>query len=109
MAMRTSRMLAATGLVAALAMSCASAEAQTQRLRGTIERVDGNTLFVKTRDGAAITLKLADNVTITAVHKATRADIKAGAVFSGVAANKQADGTFTAARINVGRDGGVPN
>jgi len=202
--MRTSRMLAATGLVAALAMSCASAEAQTQRLRGTIERVDGNTLFVKTRDGAAITLKLADNVTITAVHKATRADIKegdyigsgampqadgsqkalevhifaasmrgqgdghrvwdgapnstmtngavgnivssvdgpvilvkykdgekkiivgpetpivryevggrddikAGAAFSVVAATKQADGTFTAARINVGRDGGVPN
>jgi hypothetical protein len=192
----------ATALVAALAVS--SAQAQTQRLRGTIERVDGNTIFAKARDGAPVMLTLADNATITAVYKATRADIKegdyigsgampqadgsqkalevhifaasmrgqgdghrpwngapnstmtngavgnivssvdgpvilvkykdgekkiivggdtpivryevgskddlkAGAAFSVVAASKQADGTFTAARINVGRDGGVPN
>jgi hypothetical protein len=192
----------ATALVAALAVS--SAQAQTQRLRGTIERVDGNTIFAKARDGAPVTLTLADNATVTAVYKATRADIKegdyigsgampqadgsqkalevhifaasmrgqgeghrpwdgapnstmtngavgnivssvdgpvilvkykdgekkiivggdtpivryeagskddlkAGAAFSVVAAAKQADGTFTAGRINVGRDGGVPN
>jgi hypothetical protein len=36
------------------------------------------------------------------------ADLKAGATFSVVAAAKQPDGTFTAARINVGRDGGTP-
>ena len=204
MTMRASRILAAAVLVAALAMSCIPAEAQTQRLRGTIERVDGNTLFGKARDGAPVTLKLADNATITAVYKATRADIKegdyigsgampqadgsqkalevhifaasmrgqgdghrpwngapdstmtngavgnivsgvdgqivlvkykdgekkiivgpdtpivryeagsmddikTGAAFSVVAATKQADGTFTASRINVGREGGMPN
>jgi hypothetical protein len=202
--MRTLRILGAAAFVAAFAVSSVSAQAQTQRLRGTIERVDGNTLFAKARDGAPITLKLADNATVTAVYKATRADIKegdyigsgampqadgsqkalevhifagsmrgqgdghrpwdgapnstmtngavgnivsgvdgpvvlvkykdgekkiivgpetpivryevgskddikAGVAFAVVAATKQADGTFTAARINVGRDGGMPN
>jgi hypothetical protein len=202
--MRTLRILGAAAFVAAFAVSSVSAQAQTQRLRGTIERVDGNTLFAKARDGAPITLKLADNATVTAVYKATRADIKegdyigsgampqadgsqkalevhifaasmrgqgdghrvwdgapnstmtngavgnivsgvdgpvvlvkykdgekkiivgpetpivryevgskddikAGVAFAVVAATRQADGTFTAARINVGRDGGMPN
>jgi len=201
--MRASQILAAA-FIAAFAVSSISAQAQTQRLRGTIERVDGNTLLAKARDGAPITLRLADNAAVIAVYKATRADIKegdyigsgampqadgsqkalevhifaasmrgqgdghrpwdgapnstmtngavgnvvsgvdgpvvsvkykdgekkiivgpetpivryeagskddikAGAAFSVVAAAKQADGTFTAARINVGRDGGVPN
>ena len=38
-----------------------------------------------------------------------KADLKAGAAFTVVAAAKQPDGTFTAERISVGRDGGVPN
>lgn len=202
--MRPSRIPAIAVFAAALAVSSISAQAQTQRLRGTIERVDGDTLFAKARDGAAITLKLADNTTVVAVHKAaladikegdyigsgampqadgsqkalevhifaasmrgqgdghrpwngapnstmtngtvgnvvsgvdgpvilvkyrdgekkivvgpdapivryeagSRADIKAGAAFTVVAATRQPDGTFTAARINVGRDGGIPN
>ena len=36
------------------------------------------------------------------------ADVKVGAAFSVVAATKQADNTFTTARISVGRDGGGP-
>jgi hypothetical protein len=202
--MRTAAILAASAYLIALAGPCVCAEAQTQRLRGTIERVDGNTLVAKGRDGASITLTLADNAVITAVNKATAADIKegdyigsgampqpdgsqkalevhifaasmrgqgdghrpwtgapnstmtngevgnvvsgvdgpvvlvkykdgekkiivgpdtpivryevgskddlkAGAPFSAVAATKQTDGTFTAARINVGREGGMPN
>jgi len=203
--MRILNVLASTGIVTALAVSLVAAQQpQTQRLRGTIERADGNILFVKGRDGTPMTLKLADNVVVIAVYKASAADIKegdyigsgampqadgsqkalevhifaasmrgqgdghrpwdgapnstmtngavgnvvtgvdgpvllvkykdgkkkiivapntpvvryevgnkndikAGAAFSVVAATKQPDGTFTAPRINVGRDGGVPN
>jgi hypothetical protein len=201
--MRILNVLASAGIVTALAVSSVAAQ-QTQRLRGTIERADGNILFVKGRDGNPMTLKLADNVVVIAVYKASAADIKegdyigsgampqadgsqkalevhifaasmrgqgdghrpwdgapnstmtngavgnvvtgvdgpvllvkykdgekkiivgpntpvvryevgkkddvkAGAAFSVVAATKQPDGTFTAARINVGREGGVPN
>jgi hypothetical protein len=35
-------------------------------------------------------------------------DLKAGAPFRALAAVKQADGTFTAASISVGKDGGRP-
>jgi len=98
--MRPSRMLAAAALVSAFAMSCVSAQAQTQRLRGTIERVDGNTLFVKTRDGAAATVKLADNATVTAVYKATRADIKEGD-YIGSGAMPQADGSQKALEVHI--------
>ena len=35
-------------------------------------------------------------------------DLKAGARYTVLAASKKADGTFEAARINVGRDGAVP-
>jgi hypothetical protein len=93
-------MLAAAALVSAFAMSCVSAQAQTQRLRGTIERVDGNTLFVKTRDGAAATVKLADNATVTAVYKATRADIKEGD-YIGSGAMPQADGSQKALEVHI--------
>src|ERR1041385_1076607 len=98
--MRPSRMLAAAALVSAFAMSCVSAQAQTQRLRGTIEGVDGNTLFVKTRDGAAATVKLADNATVTAVYKATRADIKEGD-YIGSGAMPQADGSQKALEVHI--------
>ena len=96
--MSPSRIFAA--VVATLAVSCVAAEAQTQRLRGTIERVDGNTLFGKARDGAAVTLRLADGATITAVHKATRADIKEGD-YIGSGAMPQADGSQKALEVHI--------
>src|SRR5262249_61769521 len=68
-------------IAAALAVPVALAQQQqpqTQRVSGTIERVDGNTIYGKGPDGTAITLKLTDNVAVTAVLKATFADIKPG-------------------------------
>ena len=40
---------------------------QAQRLSGEIQRVEGNLVFAKSRDGAPLTIKLADNVVVTAV------------------------------------------
>src|SRR5215467_3345341 len=67
---------ASAAVLVALAVS--PALAQTQRLRGTIEKVDGNTLSVKTGDGAAATLTLTGNATIVGVVKASLAEIKQG-------------------------------
>jgi len=48
------------------------------------------------------------NAHIVRYEVGSKSDIKAGAPFGIQAAAKQADGTFTAPRINVGKDGGQP-
>ena len=47
------------------------------RIRGTVEKLDGKTLTVKTRDGATAEIALADNFSVAALVKKTAADIKA--------------------------------
>src|SRR3984893_6730310 len=101
--MSQTRILTAAALAAALTVSAASAQQQrqqTQRLNGTIERVDRNTIYAKGRDGSTITLKLADNATVTAVLKATLADIKPGA-YIGSGAVPQPDGTQKAVEVHI--------
>ena len=97
------RILTATALVTALAVSAGYAQQQqqqTQRLAGSIERVDGNTIFAKGRDGSAITLNVPENVVVTAVFKATVADIKPGA-YIGSGATPQADGSQKAVEVHI--------
>src|ERR1700730_9799882 len=99
--MRT-RILNVAVLAAALTVSAALAQQQTptQRVSGTIERVDGTTVYGKGPDGGAITLKLTDNVAITAVLKATFADIKPGD-YVGTGAVPQADGSQKAVELRI--------
>jgi hypothetical protein len=90
-------------LTAALAGSAAYAQQQqpqTQRVSGTIERVDGNTIYGKGADGGAITLKLADNAAITVVLKATFADIKPGD-YVGTGGMPQPDGSQRAVELRI--------
>jgi len=47
------------------------------RIRGTVDKLDGQNLMVKSRDGQTLTIELAANVVITLVKKSI-ADIKAG-------------------------------
>jgi Cu/Ag efflux protein CusF len=90
-----------TALAAGLAWSPSSAQQpQTTRLRGVIEKVDGNTLTVKGKDGAAVTLNLAGNGLIVAVVKASLAEIKEGS-FIGSGAMPQADGTQKALEVHI--------
>src|SRR6516165_7656680 len=99
--MRILNVLPSTGIVTALAVSLvADQQPQTQRLRGTIERADGNILFVKGRDGNPMTLKLADNVVVIAVYKASAADIKEGD-YIGSGAMPQADGSQKALEVHI--------
>jgi hypothetical protein len=47
-------------------------------IRGTVDKLDGHNLTVKSRDGQAIIVALADNVSVITLVKKTVADIKAG-------------------------------
>src|SRR3979490_3360077 len=84
---RTVRIALAGAIIAA---SCAAATAQTLRVRGTIEKADGNVLTLRSTDGAELKLTLTDNALIVAVVKASMADIKEG-TFLGSAAMPQPD------------------
>jgi hypothetical protein len=72
----------------------------TVRVRGTIERVEGQTLVVKSRDGAELKVVLADNVLVVALVKASLADIKQGS-FVGVTGMPQADGSQKAVEVHI--------
>jgi hypothetical protein len=100
--MKRTRIVTMAVLATALTVPAAFAQQQqqTQRVGGTIERVDGNTIYGKGPDGSAITLKLSDNVAITAVLKATFADIKPGD-YVGTGAVPQADGSQKAVELRI--------
>ena len=98
--MSTMRILTTAAFVTAIAVTAASAQ-QTQRLRGTIEKVDGNTLLIKSAPGGTpVTLKLADNALVVGVLKATVADIKEGS-YIGSGAMPQPDGTQKAVEVHI--------
>jgi len=93
--------LAGVAVVAAFAVSSAWAQQpQTQRLSGTIEKVTGNALLVKSKNGAEQTVVLADKALIVGVTKASLADIKQGS-YIGSGAVPQADGTQKAVEVHI--------
>jgi hypothetical protein len=92
---------AASLLVAALAATAALAQApQTVRLRGVIDKVDGNTVLAKSDKGDELKLNLADKTLVVAVVKASMADIKDGA-FIGSGAMPQPDGSQKAIEVHI--------
>ena len=99
------RLLLGAALVVALAPTALPASAQgtapanpTQRVRGTVARLDGSSLVVKSREGEDVTIRLADNWVITGIVKASLADIKPG-TFIGTAALPKPDGSLTALEV----------
>ena len=69
--------------------------------------VDGSTIVVKYKDGEKKIL-VPPNVPILRYEVGGKGDLKAGARLTVLAATKKPDGTLEANRINVGRDGVVP-
>src|SRR5215470_16845636 len=99
--MRTaSRILTATAVVAAFAATTVVAQAQNVRVRGTIESVDGNTVMVKSRDGASLKLALKDNANVRGVVKASLTDVKA-ATNVAITSRPRADGTLEAVELRI--------
>jgi hypothetical protein len=88
-------------LAAALLFASAAALAQQPgRIRGEIEKADGSMLSVKTREGTMLKVKVADDARISALVKASLADIKDDA-FIGVAGMPQADGSIRAFSVHI--------
>jgi hypothetical protein len=99
--MTTAAIRAALVLVAALAATAALAQApQTVRLRGVIEKADGNAVTAKSDKGDELKLNLADKMLVVAVVKASLADIKDGD-FIGSGAMPQPDGSQKAIEVHI--------
>ena len=94
------RLLRVFAVAAALAAPLAWAQDAPVRVRGTIERVDGDTYIVKARDGAELKIKLAATASVVALIKASLADIKPGG-YVGVAGMPQPDGTQKALEVHI--------
>ena len=91
--------LLGAGLLLTLAMSLAQAQ-QPVRVRGTIERVDGPLLIVRSREGAEATVRLADNLVVSGLVARSLADIKAGD-YVGSAALPAEGGALRALEVHI--------
>jgi len=103
--MRTAAIRAALAVAAALAATAASAQApapapQTVRLRGVIEKIDGNTVIAKSDKGDEVKINLADKMMVVGVVKATMAEIKEGS-YIGSGAMPQPDGSQKAIEVHI--------
>ena len=97
------RLLGAGALALVVTTSAWAQQAPTVRVRGEITKVDGTTLSVKSRTGENLTVKLAEPLRISAMVKASLADIKNDS-FIGVSAMPQPDGTQKAYAIHIFMD-----
>ena len=99
---RRNLLLTATALALAgtLPGMPAHAQAAARRLRGTIDSVSGRDMVLTTRDGAKVTVKLAENVGVSALRKMSLSDITPGS-FIGTAAEPGPDGVWRALEVLV--------
>ena len=93
--------IAYSATITALLMAvAASAQDSPTRVRGTVESVHGSMLIVKSRDGGSLEIKLAENVAVVAMVKASLADIRPGS-FVGATAMPQDDGHWKAVEVRI--------
>jgi hypothetical protein len=89
--------LAATSLFATAASAQAPA---TVRIRGAIEAVDGPVLTVKSREGAEMKVRMADNVAVIGIARSALSEVKPGS-YIGVSAMPQEDGSQKALAVHI--------
>jgi hypothetical protein len=95
------RTLAALFLTVFTATAFAQAPANPPvRIRGTVEKIDGQMLTVKTGNGQSMTVKLADNYTVMGVAKASVDDIGSGK-FIGTTTVGEREGALVALEVHI--------
>jgi Domain of unknown function (DUF5666) len=87
-------------VVAALPAFGQAPAAPPVRIRGTIEKLDGQNLTVKDRSGQSMTVKLADNFMVIGIFKGTGADIASGK-FIGTTTVGERDGALVAQEVHI--------
>lgn len=97
---RVSRRSALLSLLSVCILAPTLHAQETVRVRGTIEKVEGPALLVKTRDGDQVKIVTSDDAMVTAVVKASLADIKPG-TYLGASGMPQADGSQRAIEIHI--------
>ena len=95
----TRRAVGAAVVLLSLTASAVLAQ-QPGRIRGQIEKVDGPMLSLKTRDGTMMNVKVDEKARVSALVKASLADIKTD-TFIGIAGMPQPDGSIQAFSIHI--------
>jgi hypothetical protein len=98
MSMAYLRVLGVTALLLTPAM--ALAQDPSVRVRGTIDRVEGDAYIVKARAGGELKVTLAEKAMVVALIKASLADIKQGS-YVGVTGMPQTDGNQKALEVHI--------
>jgi len=96
--LRTTLAMTAVGVLATTSMSYG--QGKLVRVRGTIEKVDGQNLEVKSREGKNFKVVIAEKPRFTAIIKASLADLTPDA-YIGVSAMPNADGSQQAIAIHI--------
>jgi len=100
--MRSKLFLAAV-FVAALVLPAAAQnppDTTPTRIRGTVDKLDGQTLLIKSRDGQSLSVALAPNFTVLGVVTKSVADIKPGDYVASTSV-KGADGKLKAIEVHI--------
>jgi hypothetical protein len=98
----TRRAFGAAGFALAFATTAilAQQQPQTTRIRAMIEKVDGDVLMVKARNGDQLKVTMPDNARYAAMIKATLDDLKPD-TYIGVTSMPQPDGTLKAVAVHI--------
>ena len=78
----------------------AAAQQPPQVVHGTIDKVEGSTVFIKQAQGPDVSVKLLANANVFGVQAATLADVKPND-FIGVGAMPQPDGSQKAIQVTI--------
>jgi len=70
------------------------------RVRGTVEKLDGQTLMIKSREGQDVSVALAANFVVVGVAKRSLSDIKAGDYIASTSV-KGTDGKLHAVEVHI--------
>src|SRR5436190_12678461 len=85
----------------AVVSTAALAQAPTPvRIRGTVEKLDGNQLTVKAREGQSLTVRMADNFAVVGIQKASIAEIATGK-FIGTTTLGERNGALVAEEVHI--------
>jgi hypothetical protein len=82
------------------ALAQAPPEGTPTRIRGTVEKLDGQKVMIKSRDGAPVVVELAPNFAVSALVKKSLADVKEGDYVAS-AGVKGTDGKIHAVEVRI--------